>query len=54
MVMPMTEPWADEVILGEPIACPDCGQPVAAACQECEDEWRQRAQRWERLRRGAA
>ena len=53
MMMPMTEPWADEAILGELTACPDCGQLVGDACQHCADEWRQRAQRWERLRRVA-
>ena len=54
MVMPMTEPWADEVILGELTSCPDCGESVADDCQDCADEWRRRDLRWERRRRKAA
>ena len=61
MVMPMTEPRDDDVILGGLSTCPDCGQvfdPLLSPdaqpdiCGDCSAEWRRR-RGWERRRQGA-
>ena len=59
--MPMTDPRADGVILGDLTTCPDCGQPFdpllstdagPAMCDDRSAEWERRRRRWARRSRG--
>ncbi len=61
MVMPMTEPWADEAILGDGFLCSDCRHYVDPAplserdsdvCRDCAAYWRRCRRRAEQRLRG--
>ena len=61
MVMPMTEPWADEAILGDGFLCLDCRSyvdptpsdgPGTDVCRDCAAYWRRCRRRAERRLRG--
>ena len=62
MVMPMTDPRDDDVILCGLSTCPDCGQAFDPElrtgadpdiCEDCAKEWERRRRRWERRWRSA-